>query len=218
MIGIFGGTFDPVHFGHLRPALECLQGLDLEQLRFIPLKVPVHRPQPCASPAARLAMLEAAIADEPRFMVDARELERPGRSYSYDTLASLRAELGAQRPLCLLVGADAFAAFLRWHRPQEILELAHLVVMRRPGHRALVDPELEALYARRGSDTRAELARAPGGRILFQEVTQIDISATRIRRLLATGQSPRYLLPEPVRAYIARTGVYDGCGMGELPA
>ncbi len=117
MIGILGGTFDPIHFGHLRPALDCLQGLGLAEVRFIPLNVAVHRPQPLAAPAMRLAMLEAAVRGQPGFVVDTRELERPGGSFSYDTLVSVRAEVGAEIPLCLLVGGDAFAGFLSWHRP-----------------------------------------------------------------------------------------------------
>lgn len=208
MIGVLGGTFDPIHFGHLRPALDCLQALALAQIRFIPLNVAVHRPQPLASSALRLAMLEAAIADQPGFVADPRELARPGGSYSYDTLLSLRAELGADHPLCLLIGADAFAGFLAWHRPLEILDLAHLVVMRRPGHGAIRDPLLRNLYLERGSDSPASLSARPAGHILFQDVTQIEISSTRVRQLIGQGLSPRYLTPDPVLALIERAGLY----------
>ena len=208
MIGVLGGTFDPVHFGHLRPALDCLQGLGLDEVRFIPLNVAVHRPQPLAAAAMRLTMLEAALGGQPDFVLDRRELERPGGSFSYDTLVSLRAEVGVDEPLYLLVGADAFAGFLSWYRPLEILELAHLVVMRRPGHGSVADPFLRNFYLEYGCDEPASLAERPGGRILYQDVTQVSISSTRIRQLIARGLSPRYLLPEAVLAIIKREGLY----------
>lgn len=214
MIGVLGGTFDPIHYGHLRPALDCLQALGLEQVRLVPLGVAVHRPQPAAPPRLRLAMLEAAIAGQPGLAADPRELDRAGGSYSYDTLASLRAELGPRRPLCLLMGSDAFAGFLDWHRPLEILGLAHLVVMARPA--ALPDgtsvrglaPGPRALLEGRGCERPADLAAAPGGRILRQPVTALDISSTRIRGLIRQGLSPRYLLPDPVLDLIEGSGLY----------
>ncbi len=208
MIGILGGTFDPIHFGHLRPALDCLQVLGLQEVRLIPVNVAVHRAQPVASSDQRLAMLVAAIAAQPGFVSDTRELERPGGSFTYDTLRSLRAELGRDCPLCLLVGADAFAGFLSWHRPGDILGLAHVVVMRRPGPPSVLDSGLGAFYARYGCHDARDLAEAPAGRILFQEVTQIDISATRVRELIAQGRSPRYLLPESVLAIIESEKLY----------
>jgi nicotinate-nucleotide adenylyltransferase len=208
MIAILGGTFDPIHYGHLRPALDCLQGLGLAQVRFVPLNVAVHRPQPLAPAALRLAMVEAAIADQPGFAADARELARPGGSFSYDTLQSLRAELGADRPLCLLVGADAFRGFLSWHRPLAILDLAHLVVMRRPGSSAALDAGLAALCAERADEDLERLRTRPAGAIRFQEVTQLDIASTRVRDLIRRGLSPRYLVPDPVLRIIEDAGLY----------
>jgi nicotinate-nucleotide adenylyltransferase len=208
MIGLFGGTFDPIHFGHLRPALDCLQALALDELRLVPLNVAVHRPQPVASAEYRLAMLNAAIAGQPGFIADTRELERPGGSFTYDTLKSLRDAVGADVPICLLVGADAFAGFLGWHRPVAMLELAHLVVMRRPGSVFVLDPGLGALFARHGSRDPRDLRERPAGRILFQEVTQIDISATRVRDLIQRGSSARYLLPDPVLEIIEAAQLY----------
>jgi nicotinate-nucleotide adenylyltransferase len=210
MIGVFGGTFDPIHHGHLRPALDCLQALALDQVRFVPLRVAVHRPQPVAPATLRLAMVESAIAGQPGFVADARELGRAGGSFSSDTLESLRAELGGERPLCLMVGGDAFAGFLDWHRPLRILELAHLVVMGRPGAAPALPAGLRRLLGERGCDRRESLACAPGGRILLQSVTALDISSTRIRGLIGQGSSPRYLLPDPVLALIEQTGVYTG--------
>ncbi len=208
MIGILGGTFDPIHYGHLRPALDCLQALGLDQVRFIPLQVAVHRPQPLASSRQRSAMLAAAVADEPGFVVDTRELRREGGSYTFDTLTSLRAEFGAAIPLCLLIGSDAFAGFLDWYRPMEILDLAHLVVMRRPGHDPVASPRVRQLYLERARGDSRSLAERPGGHILFQQVTQVDIASTHIRDLVRRGLSPRYLLPESVLALIEREGLY----------
>ena len=208
MIGVLGGTFDPVHFGHLRAALECLHVLDLAQVRFIPLRVAVHRPQPQASIAQRVAMLAAALADEPRFVLDQRELHRDGPSYTLDTLRSLRDEFGASQSLCLLIGADAYASFLDWHRPLAILELAHLVVMHRPGHEPIANAALRQLYQERACASPPHLAEQAGGRILLQTLTPLDISSTRIRALIARGHRPRYLLPDAVLATIEREQLY----------
>lgn len=208
MIGVLGGTFDPIHLGHLRPALDCLEALGLSELRFIPLNVAVHRPQPQAPAALRLAMLEAAVADQPGFRVDTRELERAGGSFSYDTLRSLRADLGDEVPLCLLLGGDAFRGFLDWHRPRAILDLAHLVVMRRPGAHDPLTPGLQALCTGRVCAGPERLRERPAGRILYQEVTQVDISSTRVRALIHDGRSPRFLVPDPVLAIVARHALY----------
>lgn len=198
MIGIFGGTFDPVHFGHLRAALDCQQGLGLSAVRLLPLSFAVHRAQPIAAPALRLAMLRVAIVGEPTLAVDDRELRRGGPSYTVETLASLREELGQTASLCLMIGADSFNEFLDWRRPLDILGLAHLVIMQRPGAPMARDPALRTLVRERRADQVDALRQAPSGRILFQTVTQLDISSTRIRRLVACGQSPRFLLPEAV--------------------
>ncbi len=207
MIGLFGGTFDPVHFGHLRPALEVLQGLPLDQVRFMPLHQPVHRAEPQAPAALRLAMLRAAIAGQAGFQVDERELERRGNSYTYDSLCSLRAELGEQVPICLLLGADTFRGFLAWHRPAEILQLAHLVVMDRPGTAALPEA-LDRWAAPHRCDHQESLREAPAGRILFWNVTPLAISSTQIRRWVARGGSPRFLVPDAVAALIERERLY----------
>lgn len=218
MIGVFGGTFDPIHHGHLRAALDVQQSLALRELRFMPLNVAVHREQPHAPGAQRRAMLEAAIAGEPGFRVDDRELSRAGRSYTVDTLTSLRRELGEALPIGLLVGSDRFDGFFDWHRPHAILDLAHLVVMRRPGARMPRDPDLRAEIERRGVAHRDELERAAAGRIWFEDVTQLDISSTRIRKLLAAGRSARYLLPDAVLEVIEREACY-GVRRGQpLPA
>jgi len=208
MIGILGGTFDPIHFGHLRPALDVMQALALSQVRFVPLNVAVHRRQPLASGQQRLAMVRAALGGQPGFAADERELRRAGGSYSYDTLESLRQEVGQTVPMCLLVGSDAFRDFLSWHRPEGILQLAHLVVMQRPGREDRYDSALESWAAPRVTEDPAALAEARGGCVLFQRVIQMDISATGIRHLVAEGRSPRYLLPDAVLEMIERDGLY----------
>jgi nicotinate-nucleotide adenylyltransferase len=165
-----------------------------------------------ASGEQRLAMLEAALLGEPRFSADDRELRRGGRSYTLDTLRSLRADLGDETSLCLLLGGDAFSEFLSWHEPQMVADLAHLVVMERPGYSLPSDASLQMMVERRGTDLKTELRNAPGGKIWFQPVTQLDISATDIRSRIAHGRSPRYLLPDPVLSLIEDHGLYQASG------
>jgi nicotinate-nucleotide adenylyltransferase len=206
-IGILGGTFDPVHYGHLRPALEMLEILGLAEVRFIPCRLPSHRGQPVATPEQRLTLLQLAVADQPGFTVDDRELHRDGPSYMVDTLASLRTEVGTT-PLCLLLGMDAFAGLTTWRRWQEIPELAHLVVTNRPDLSPPLPTALHDLIEQRKIQQAGSLRERPAGGILFQPVTQLAISATRIRQLLAQGRSPRYLLPETVWNAICDQGWY----------
>ncbi len=207
-IGILGGTFDPIHFAHLRIALDVVEALDLEAVHLVPLNVAVHRTQPLAGGAQRLAMVAAAVADEPRLLADGRELARPGGSYTVDTLQDFRAKFGSDRPLCLLLGSDAFNGFLDWHAPLQIVELAHLVVMQRPGYRLPEDAALQSLVIQHRAHHPDELRRAPAGRILFQPVTQLDISASDIRARIAAGRSARYLTPAAVLDLIEHQGLY----------
>lgn len=207
-IGIFGGTFDPVHYGHLRPALEVLEILSLDELRFIPAGQPYHRgAPPAASAALRREMLAAAIRQEPRFLLDERELKRPAPSYTVDTLAELRREF-PDALLALLVGADAFLGFPGWHRWLAIFDYAHVVVMHRPGWTLQTEgPLAEALRVHRADAVR-ELSAAPAGRILPLAVTQLEISATQVRECAARGADIRYLVPEPVRELILNSHCY----------
>ena len=208
MLGILGGTFDPIHHGHLRTALDVAEAVGLDEVRLIPLRHAVHRGQPETPAALRLAMVQAAIAGEPRFVADDREIRRDAPSYTLHTLQSLRAERGTVEPICVLVGGDAFAEFLTWHRPHDILGLAHLVVMHRPGEPVAEDPALRALVERHRAPDGAELQTRPSGRILFQPVTQLAISATDIRARLRAGRSVRYLVPDAVADIIRRGGLY----------
>jgi nicotinate-nucleotide adenylyltransferase len=210
-VGILGGTFDPIHYGHLRPAQEAFALLPLAELRFVPASAPPLRPSPHASAGQRIAMLRLAIADHPGLVVDDRELRRAGPSYTVDTLESLRAELGAT-PLCLLIGMDQFHSFERWHRWREILELAHVVVFNRPGAEAGTLPE----WARsRQTADFAALSHAPAGRLVFLGVQPQDISATRIRAARARGESIAGLVPEAVREYIEVHNLYGHSDRGD---
>jgi nicotinate-nucleotide adenylyltransferase len=211
-VGVFGGTFDPIHHGHLRTAFELLEGLELEEIRFIPAARPPHRDAPGADAELRLAMVRAATEGQAGFVVDDRELRRAGPSYTVLTLAELRAELGA-RPICLVVGMDAFAGLPSWHRWQELLELAHLVVAHRPGWNPPQSGEVGELLQARRAGRVAELHGSSMGRILVQPVTQLEISSTRLRDIVASGRDPRYLVPEPVRAIISETACYTRQGM-----
>jgi len=206
-VGIFGGTFDPIHLGHLRTGFELLQLLSLAELRWIPVGDPGHREPPLASAELRLAMLRAAVADQPGFVVDDREMRRAGASFTIDTLEELRAELPG-RPLCLVLGMDAFLGFTRWRRWQDILALAHLVVAHRPGWERPMEGELGGLLAARGTTLAADLHAATAGRIYVHAVTQLEISSTGLRDIITSGRDPRFLVPEPVRTIILETGCY----------
>lgn len=206
-IGIFGGTFDPIHYGHLRVALEAFEALQLAELRFLLARQPPHRDTPSVTPEQRLALLQQAVAEQPGFVVDERELRRSGPSYTVDTLASLRAEL-PNTPLCLLIGRDAFGALHRWSRWLALFELAHIVVLTRPGNWPTLAPELSAEIATRQLSTAQGLHQHLAGGLWFQAVTPLAISATHIRTLLAAGHSPRYLLPDTVYTSIITQGFY----------
>jgi len=207
MICILGGTFDPVHFGHLRPALDVQQALGIERVHLLPCRTPPHREMPWLSHEQRLALLRLAIEGEPGLAIDTRELRREGPSYMVDTLASLREELG-ERPLCLALGMDALAGLDSWHRWEEIPALCHLVVMQRPGNHWPQDGALaRQLQAARVADVK-DLAARPAGAVLGVPVTQMAVSSTRIRDLLRSGRSARYLMPEAVLERIMQENWY----------
>lgn len=209
MIGIFGGTFDPVHYGHLRTALDVAELAGLRQVRMTPLGSAVHRDQPETPAQIRLAMMRAAVADTPLLVVDDREISRGGQSYTYDTLAAVRRDI-ADQTLALILGADAFAGFLSWHRPHDILELAHIIVMERPGHVLSAERQLAQLLDERRCESAAELAASEAGGILPVAVTQMEISASAVRDRVATGQSIRFLVPRAVETIIQNLGLYRG--------
>lgn len=206
-IGIFGGTFDPVHFGHLRPALEVLEKLDLAQVRMLPSAQPPHRGQPRASAPHRLAMLELAIAGEDRLAADDCELRRKGPSFMVDTLEELQ-ERFPGAPLVLIIGQDAANGLDRWHQWQRLFELAHIVVMRRPDAREAYAPVLAEEMNRRLVKKPEFLHRQAAGCVLPLQITQLDISATAIRAMIAAGDSPAFLTPREVLDYIREQRLY----------
>ena len=192
-LAVFGGTFDPIHLGHLCVAWEAAELLDADVL-MMPSGVPPHRPPPIASADQRVAMLQVALRDQSRLVLDARELTRSGPSYTVDTMIELRAEHG-DRPLVLLLGADAFAGLPGWHGWRQLFELAHIGVLSRPGEQAVLPELLKSEAAPRWVDDPAALRFIPSGKLIALSVTPLEISATRIRELIAAGREPRYQLP-----------------------
>ena len=212
-IGILGGTFDPIHYGHLRLAEEMLELAKLAQIRFIPAGNPPHRDAPGVSAEHRSAMVRLAIAGQPAFVLDEREATKQRKCYTVDTMRELRGELGDAQPLCLLMGGDAFLQFHTWHEWESILDLSHIVVGYRPGF------PIEA----RGTDTKlyeqykkrlcgiGHLAQHPSGGIAELAIPKLEISATLIRSRVTENRSIRYLLPEPVANYIYQHHLYTSC-------
>lgn len=207
MIGVFGGTFDPVHHGHLRIALDAQEALALEQVRLLPLHQAVHRNQPLASGPQRLQMLRLALNGHPKLHADDRELRRGGPSYMLDTIASLQEEL-PDKPLCLLLGGDAFNGFPRWHGPRQILERTNILVMERPGYSLPANPDLQSLAQKHRCQDIHEFQSRRSGQILFYPVTQLEIASSDIRQRIAEGRDPSFLLPKAVIDYITRERLY----------
>ena len=211
---MLGGTFDPVHFGHLRLAEELCETLKLGEVRLIPSGTPPHRSSPRVAPEHRLAMTRLAAAGNARFRVDERELHRAGPGYTFDTLHELRAEAGRTRPLALLLGADAFLEFATWHRWQEIFGLAHIAIAHRPGFPVerwteRMPQPLAREYSARLMQQPLAVHLSPAGGIAVVPFTALDISATAIRDMLQAGASPRYLLPGAVLDYIRANRLYE---------
>lgn len=206
-IGILGGTFDPIHHGHLRLALELKQQLGLEQMRLMPCHRPVHRDEPQVSSEARAQMIRLALANCPELTLDERELRRDQPSYTVDTLCALRAELGSEVSLLWAMGTDAFAGLDTWKRWRELLDYAHLAVIERPGF-ALPHsgPIAELLQASRAPV--ADLDEQPHGKVVLPSLRLLGISATGIRQQIARGESPQFLLPDAVWQYIIAQGLY----------
>ena len=216
-VGILGGTFDPIHYAHLRLAEELADALDLAQVRFVPASIPPHRASPQVSATHRADMVRLACADNARFVLDDRECRRAGPSYTVDTLLELRAELGSACSLCLLMGLDAFLGLTTWSRWERLFELAHIVIAHRPGF--ALDPGAvpatlaRELAARRAKATR-ELRQSWAGLVWLQAITPLDVSATAIREAIREQRSPRYLLPDSVLDYIHRSSLYKDLDAG----
>ena len=204
MIGIFGGTFDPVHWGHLRLAVTVQRALSLSAVRWVPLNQAVHKAQPSADATQRLAMLHAAIQSYPTFCVEPCEVTRGGASYMVDTLAALQTQIPGES-LCLLMGADAFASFTDWKQSQRILQLAHLVVAQRPGYSLQFPPELAA----HACTAAADLHQQPAGLIYQQAIEPCGFASTLIRQALAAQHDVSAMLPPQVLSFIKQQGLYQ---------
>lgn len=213
---IYGGTFDPIHHGHLRLALEVCDALNVARINLVPCHIPPHRGDTGADSGQRLALIRLAIASEPALRVDDRELRRAGASYTAETLRQLREELGPDEPLVMVVGTDAFASFDRWREWQRIPELAHIVVVRRPGADLPAGSEARKLVGVRRAGNCEALHRRPCGLVLQLDPPLLDISATGIRERIADGRSPRYLTPDPVWQSIRSQGLYGVCTSGNV--
>ena len=208
-LAIYGGTFDPVHIGHLRSAIEVKALLNVTELRMVPSFLPPHRDQPGASAEARRAMLDLAIAGLEGISIDDRELRREGKSYAIDTLEELRSEIGPAAPLFFVLGEDAFALIHTWHRWTELTDYAHFVVLKRPFEAAtLKEPVLEWLQGKEIADV-STLNAEPAGRVVTVKLAQWEVSATDIRRRIQLAQSIDFLVPGPVQDYLIEQQLYQ---------
>lgn len=206
LIAVFGGTFDPVHCGHLRTAMELHELTGADRTLLVPAANPPLRSPPVASATARLEMVRAAAAGLSGIEVDDRELHREGPSWTVDTLSSLRAE-HPDAALCLSLGSDAVLTLESWHRWRDISQLAHLVVAQRPGAAVTLPPAVLGA-APRGQIEATALRESPAGGIVVCATSQLEISSSRIRQLAAAGQSLRWLVPEVVEQVIEENGWY----------
>ncbi len=216
-IGLLGGTFDPIHFGHLHMAQELAEALKLDEIRFIPAATPPHKATPSVSASNRAAMVRLAISNNPLFSLDDRELSRSGASYTVDTLQSLRDELGQNTSLVLLMGSDAFTKLNTWHRWESLIEFCHIALVNRPQAQRPVNittqnesfpKELETFLQYHYAENSKDLLIEPAGLVTMQHITALDISATQIRTSLQQKQSVRYLMPDNVIDYIEAQGLY----------
>jgi nicotinate-nucleotide adenylyltransferase len=216
-IGILGGTFDPIHHGHLRIAQEALEQCEFAQVRFVPCGTPPHRTAPKASAKMRWEMVRLALNGHPDFLVDVHEVFRTDPCYTADTLTALRAELGMQQPLCLILGGDAFLQLQTWHEWKRLFELAHIVILQRAGGVPFGNamnsaaPALQAEYHARLAPGAKALHETPAGAIFVADMPALEISSTDIRRRCAEGKSIRYLTPEVVANYINTNSLYRTC-------
>lgn len=214
MIGIFGGSFDPPHFGHIKSALALLEYFPFDQISFVPCQLSPHKEIVHASAEHRVRMLNMICKGVSELKVDTRELNRPPPSYTIHTLNELREELGEQVPLVLILGADAYMDFCQWHQYEDILTYCHLMVLHRPGYELSIleqEPEYRCekeLLEQYLTDDITSLQKKPAGNIYINELDKIDISSSDIRKLIAAGEQPRYVIPGVIWNYISRNKLY----------
>ncbi len=213
LVGIFGGTFDPIHYGHLRVAEEVIEAVGLHKMYFIPAGVPRLRYAPIASPQHRAEIVRIAIQGNSRFILDEREIYRDGVSYSVDSLRELKQELGKKVILCFVIGADAFIKLDEWNSWRELFNLCHFIIAARPGHvftsnHDVLPKELKEKCSQRWVSSVDSLRSATSGLIFVAPTTMLDISATIIRARIAAGKSVRYLIPDAALSHIAASQLY----------
>jgi len=208
VLGIFGGSFDPIHFGHIKSALALLERFDFEQIRFIPCQLSPHKESAHASVSHRWQMLNLVCSSHEKFIADNRELKRQAPSYTIDTLLELREEFGEQEVLVLVIGVDAFLSFCKWHRYEEILSQCHILLMQRTGYSMPGSGCEKEYYDLKSSKDFKMLSSTPCGNIYTSELEKFDISSTTIRKIISQGQQPKYLLPGNVWNYIRRNKLY----------
>ncbi len=210
LIGLLGGTFNPIHNAHLRLAQELADALNFSEVRFIPSANPPHKTAPKISAQHRAAMVQLAITNNSLFKLDTRELDRTGVSYTIDTLISLQEELGGSVALCLMMGSDAFSKLNTWHRWQALLDYCHIILVQRPASatQPKLAEELSVLLHNHYTENISDLTNENAGYIHMQKITALDITSTNIRAQLVAGVSPRYLMPDNVIAYIKNNNLY----------
>ncbi len=208
MIAIFGGTFDPIHLGHINMAEQCVQQCQLDTLYFMPCAIPAHKAKPGISDEHRINMLKLAIENNPHFAIDYRELNREGASYSLLSLEELRAE-NPSAPIMFLIGMDSFNTLDTWFKWQEIVKLCHIVVYQRPGQHCQVDGELAAYKAHAFTEQLCQLQHAPAGKLLFLNGLQVNAASSEIREKLQLNATTAELLPTAVSQYIAQHHLYQ---------
>ncbi len=209
MLGIFGGTFDPIHFGHIKSALALLEHFDFEQIRFIPCQQSPLKQEVYADARHRWQMLNLVTNTNAKFFADDRELKRRGPSYTIDTLKELREETKAQKVLVLILGIDAFLSFCQWHRYDEILSFCHIMLLQRAGYTLLKQGCERELYDAHVTNDIMDISGTLNGHIFLSDEEKIEISSTAIRQCISEGQQPRYLLPGNVWNYIRRNNLYQ---------
>jgi nicotinate-nucleotide adenylyltransferase len=211
MIGVLGGTFDPIHHGHLRLALEMSEQLGLEKVHLIVSANPPHRQMPQTPAEMRFEMVKLAIENEKNLIADDREIKRNRPSYTVETLLEMREEVGKELPICLILGMDAFLGLLTWFKWEKLLELAHLIITQRPEINQTFSEPLQKLLEKHQIYDINKIKEKSAGYILFEAVPMLNISATQIRQCFIKKQNPRYLLPESVLKFISQQGLYNAC-------
>ncbi len=211
LIGLLGGTFNPIHYGHLRMAQELADALSLTEIRFIPSANPPHKTEPTVSAQHRAEMVQLAIADNPVFKLDTRELNRQGASYMIDTLISLREEFGDNVSLCLIMGSDAFSKLDSWHRWDELLNYCHIVLVQRPDNQTQpkLSGQLTVFLADNYTENNDDLTEKSAGYIHMQQITAQEISASKIRENIKLVKNLRYLTPNAVIQFIEANHLYQ---------